>query len=219
VTPNVDHVCRFQKDSVFREAYQGSFLTLADGVPLIWASRMLRKPIREKISGSDLVYWLSEHAAHKGHSVFLFGAADGVAEKAGAELARLYPGLRIAGTYSPPLGFEKSREGVEEALERIRSSHADLCMVALGCPKQEFWMQEHGSATGVPVSIGIGAGLDFVAGVTRRAPRIVQRVGFEWFWRMCQDPKRLGKRYLVDDRAFFYLVWREWRSGTAGRLA
>jgi N-acetylglucosaminyldiphosphoundecaprenol N-acetyl-beta-D-mannosaminyltransferase len=215
----VDHLCRLQSDELFRRAYAHSFLTLADGVPVVWASRLMGAPIREKISGSDLVHWLSAHCAERGHSVFLFGAADGVAEKAGRLLQARYPGLRIVGSYSPPIGFEKDPARNSIALEQLRASRADLCFIALGSPKQEIWMHDHVGATGIPVLLGIGAGLDFVAGVSRRAPVWVQRIGLEWFWRLCHDPRRLAKRYLIDDSLFFLLLFREWRARMFARPA
>lgn len=215
VTPNVDHICRLQRDAEFRRVYSGAFLSLADGVPVLWAARLLGVPIREKVSGSDMVYWLSEYCAKKGFSIFLLGAAEGVAEKAGRVLEGLYPGLRIAGTHSPPLGFEKDPAAAATALGRVRDSNADVCYVALGAPKQEFWMHANSAASGVPVMMGVGAGLDFVAGHIRRAPRILQRLGLEWLWRMCQEPRRLVRRYLIDDALFFILFARavrdKWR--------
>jgi N-acetylglucosaminyldiphosphoundecaprenol N-acetyl-beta-D-mannosaminyltransferase len=212
VTPNVDHVCRCHEDDRFRAAYGNSFLVLPDGVPVMWASRLLGTPLREKISGSDLVVWLSAHAAACGHSLFLFGAAEGVAAQAAAVLQQRNPGLTIAGTYSPPLGFHTDPKANAEAVRRIRESQADVCMLALGSPKQEIWMNEHCEACSVPVMIGVGAGLDFVAGKSKRAPRWAQRTGLEWAWRLCHEPRRLWRRYLVDDMLFFRLLWRElWR--------
>ena len=211
VTPNVDHVRRNYEDPMFRKAYRRSFLVVPDGMPVMWASRLLGTPLREKISGSDLVVWLSEHAAERGHSVFLFGAAPGVADGAAHRLRRRFPKLRIAGTYSPPFGFHKSPEANAEAVGRIREAQPDICLLALGSPKQEVWMSEHCEACGAPVMVGVGAGLDFVAGRAKRAPRWIQRIGFEWAWRLCHEPRRLWRRYLVDDRLFFRLLWRELR--------
>ena len=211
VTPNVDHICRYHEDPKFRRAYRNSFLVVPDGKPLMWAGRLLGTPLREKLSGSDMVGWLAAHAAKKGHKVFLFGAAEGVAATAAQLLQERNPGLDVVGAYSPPLGFHQNPEQDAKAVSQIRNSGADVCLLALGSPKQEIWMDEHCEACGVPVMIGIGAGLDFVAGTSKRAPRWIQRLGFEWAWRLLHEPKRLWHRYLVDDRLFFRLLWRELR--------
>ena len=209
VTPNVDHVCRFHRDPRFRRSCEESFLRLADGTPLIWASRLFGDPIKEKLSGSDLVYWLAEHAAARGHSLFLLGAAEGVADAAAEKLQALYPGLRIAGTYSPPMGFDRDPATGAETQRLVKDSGAKLCYVALGAPKQEFWMQSAARIPGMPVMLGIGASLDFIAGRARRAPLILQKAGLEWFWRLCMEPRRLWRRYLIDDSYFLVLLFRE----------
>ncbi len=217
VTPNVDHICRYNREAEFRELYANAFLSLADGTPVMWVGRLLRKPIKQKISGSDMVFWLTEHAAKQGHSVFLFGAAEGVAEKAAERLTEMYPGLRIAGTYCPPLGFEKNTDEAAQALDAVKAANPDICYVALGAPKQERWMSAYAVPAGVPVSLGIGAGLDFVIGKEKRAPVWAQRSGIEWLWRLAQDPKRLAKRYFIDDALFFRLVLRDLAGAGAGR--
>ncbi|MBN2309290.1 MAG: WecB/TagA/CpsF family glycosyltransferase [Candidatus Hydrogenedentes bacterium] len=217
VTPNVDHVCRYHRDEAFRNAYQEAFLVLADGMPIMWASRLLRKPICAKLSGSDLVPLLSEFAAQRGYSVFYFGAAAGVAAEAADRLCQKYAGLKVAGVYSPPMHFEKDPEARAEASRRIREASPDICFVALGSPKQEYWLHQHARETTARVCLGIGAGLDFAAGRVRRAPVWVQNVGLEWAYRLAREPRRLWHRYLVEDMLFFGLVWREWRAARRAR--
>lgn len=213
LTPNVDHVCEFQENREFRDAYQNGFLVLTDGVPILWLSKLLGKPIKQKISGSDLVYWLTEYAAQNGYSIFLLGAEEGIAQRAGEILQERYPGLKIAGSYSPPMGFDKDPEKVAESVGIVRDAKPDICYVALGAPKQDLWSYRHYKETGVPVHIGIGASLNFVTGDTKRAPRWMQLCCLEWVWRIGQDPRRLAKRYLVRDLQFIPLVWREiWRT-------
>lgn len=212
VTPNVDHVCRIHRDPAFREAYSEATLILADGMPLIWASRLLGKPLLAKISGSDLVPLLSEFAAEKGYRVFYFGAAEGVAEHAAERLKARFPELQVAGFHSPPMGFDEDPEENPKAVARVRDSKADICFVAMGAPRQEIWLRDHYKELGVPVSIGIGAGLDFVVGHQKRAPVWMQNAGMEWIWRLCHEPRRLWRRYLVEDMLFFRLLWREWRA-------
>ena len=213
VTPNVDHAVEYAKNELFRQAYFHASFVLADGVPILWAGKLFGKPIKEKISGSDLLYWLSEYAAEKGYSVFLLGAAEGVGEEAGRILEEKYPGLKVAGTYSPPLGFEKDPEQNQKAIDLIKESGADICFTALGAPKQDLWNWRYHEATGAKLALGIGASLDFVAGRVKRAPVWMQRVGLEWTWRIMQEPVRMGKRYLIRDAYFLILLWREWRGG------
>lgn len=209
VTPNVDHVCMYQKHAGFREAYQGAALVVPDGKPIMWAARLLGKPLREKLSGSDLVDDLSRVAAEKGYSVFLLGAAEGVGTHAAELLQERYPGLNIVGVYSPPLGFHESETDNRETLEKVRAMKPDICFVALGGPLQELWMHQYFPQSGATIMLGIGAGLDFVAGRKKRAPRWMQRAGCEWIWRLACEPRRLWKRYLVDDMQFVPIVLRE----------
>ena len=209
VTPNVDHVCRLHHDTEFQEAYAHAALRLPDGVPLMWCARLLGRPLREKLSGSDLVPRLTAYAAEKGYRVFFLGAAEGVAEEAAAKLREIHPALKVAGCFSPPLGFEKSEAQNLEAVRCVRKSEADICFVALGSPKQESWLLENAASMRVPVVVGIGAGLDFVAGRVRRAPVWLQRLGCEWIWRLVHEPRRLWRRYLVHDSHFFILLLKE----------
>ena len=212
VTPNVDHVIEFKNNPEFRKAYHDAFLVLADGVPILWSSKLLKKPLKQKISGSDLVYWLSEYAAQQGYRVYFMGGAEGVAEEAAGVLQKTYPGLQVAGWCCPPLGFDRDPVKNQDVIDQIRASKADICFVALGAPKQDVWSYRHHQATGVPVHIGVGGSFDFVAGRTRRAPKWMQKHGFEWFWRLMQEPRRLAYRYLVRDTAIIPLIWREWRA-------
>jgi N-acetylglucosaminyldiphosphoundecaprenol N-acetyl-beta-D-mannosaminyltransferase len=209
VTPNVDHLCRLPYDPAFQEAYEGAALRLPDGVPLMWFARLLGRRLCEKLSGSDLVPRLSAYAAEKGHRVFFLGAAEGVAEEAARRLRERHPSLQVAGSFSPPFGFEKDARQCREAVERVRESRADICFVALGSPKQEIWLSQHAAGMGTPVCLAIGAGLDFVAGRVRRAPGWMQRAGCEWIWRLTQEPRRLWRRYLVEDSYFLILLLKE----------
>jgi N-acetylglucosaminyldiphosphoundecaprenol N-acetyl-beta-D-mannosaminyltransferase len=210
VTPNVDHVCNFDRDKALMSAYEGGMLVVADSTPLMWAARLLGAPLPQKLSGSDLIYWLCEHAEERGHAIFLLGAAEGVANEAAQNLVRRYPDLRIAGTYSPPNGFERDETALLQIQDTLQSAHAAICFVAFGSPKQEIWMHRYAATCGIPIVIGIGASLDFVAGRVLRAPRVLQRSGLEWAWRLSMEPRRLWRRYLVNDRRFFSLVIAEW---------
>lgn len=212
VTPNVDHAVEFDENPDFRQAYQNAALVLADGMPIIWAGKLFGKPLKAKISGSDLIYWLSEYAAQKGYSLFLLGAREGVADQAAKKLVEKYPGLKIAGTHSPPLGFEKSEETNRKVIDLVRDSGADICFVALGAPKQDLWSWRYHKEAGAKLFLGVGASFDFVAGTIQRAPVWMQRTGLEWTWRIMQEPRRMAHRYLIRDSKFLLLLFREWRS-------
>lgn len=216
VTPNVDHVCQFQRNPAFRAAYAGACLVLCDGTPLLWALRILGQPIRQKLSGSDLLVWLTEFAADRGFSVFFFGAGEGIAAEAARRLTNRFPELRVAGVYAPPIGFHLDPASNAAAVALVRAANADIVYVALGSPKQEIWMAEHGHACGTKVMIGVGGSFDFIAGRIRRAPRWMQNAGLEWVWRLYQEPRRLWRRYLVDDMVFFKLVLAEALRGRRG---
>ena len=211
VTPNVDHVCRYHRDPSFREAYDHASFVLADGMPLLWSARLLGRPLLEKLSGSDLLPRLSGFAAERGYSVYYLGAAEGVAEAAAERLKMRYPSLRVAGTYSPPFGFERDPQVNASIVARLREARPDICFVALGSPKQETWLYGNYAAAEIPAMIGVGAAFDFVAGRVRRAPRWMQKTGMEWIWRLIQEPRRLAKRYLIEDSYFFVLLAREIR--------
>ncbi|MHB1558418.1 MAG: WecB/TagA/CpsF family glycosyltransferase [Isosphaeraceae bacterium] len=167
---------------------------VADGAPLVWASRRLGTPLPERVAGSDLIYHLCEEAAKRGFRVFLLGGVEGAADEAARRLAERYPGLQIVGTECPP---HRGMTADEEAalLERIRQARPDLLFVAFGQPKGERWIMRHLDALGVPVSVQVGASLEFAAGRIRRAPRWMQKSGLEWAFRLGLEPRRLAGRY------------------------
>lgn len=204
VTPNVDHIVQIERGGELKAAYQEADLILTDGKPLIWISKWYGTPIREKISGSDLFPKLCERAATQKYSMFFLGAAEGVAAKAAENLCVRYPGLQVVGTYSPPIGFENDREEMQKIISMIRQCRPQILIVGLGCPKQELFLLHHRKDLGVPVSLGLGASLDFEAGNVKRAPGWMSDHGLEWLYRITQDPGRLVKRYLVDDM----LIWK-----------
>ena len=199
VTPNVDHIVRLEKDAELQKVYKNASLILTDGKPLIWISKWYRTPIKEKISGSDLFPKVCELSANKNYTMYLLGAAEGVADTAARNLMKKYPGLNIVGTYSPPFGFEKNEQEINKIKAQIKDVHPDILIVGLGCPKQEKFMYYHCKELGVPISFGLGASIDFEAGNIKRAPKWMSEHGLEWLYRITQDPKRLVKRYLVDD--------------------
>lgn len=169
-------------------------ILVADGMPLVWASYLKGKRLRERVCGSDLVYTLAELAAAKGYRLMLLGGAPGVGDRAAEELQRRYPGLAIAGVEVPP--FRELTEGETAAMVgRVRAARPDILFAALGQPKGERFLAEHCEAFGVPVCVQLGAALDFAAGRVSRAPKLVQRLGLEWVYRLYQEPGRLAGRY------------------------
>lgn len=208
VTPNVDHIVQLETNKELKQVYTNASLILADGKPLLWIAKWYGTPIKEKISGSDLFPVLCKMASEEGYKMFFLGAAEGVAAKAAKNLAQKYTGLQIVGTYSPPFGFEKDKEEMLKIKEMIKKAKPDILIVGLGCPKQEMFMYHHCMEIGVPISFGLGASLDFEAGNIKRAPKWMTNHGLEWLFRITQDPKRMAKRYLINDRKIFRLAMK-----------
>lgn len=213
VTPNVDHVILFQEHAGLRQAYDEASLTLADGAPVVWASRCLGKPLPERVAGSDLAPRLFEAANVRGPlKIYLLGGMPGVAERAAQNITARWPNIEVVGTASPPLGFERDPEQNAALLEEISLLRPDILLVGLGAPKQELWVHEHRRELAVPVALCIGATIDFLAGERRRAPLWMRRTGLEWLYRVLSEPRRLWRRYARDARLFPQLLWKEWRS-------
>lgn len=210
-TPNVDHVVTAEDDPDFREACAAADLSLADGQPLVWASGLLGARLPCKISGSDLVWPLLERAARLRWRVYLLGGAPGVAEAAGALLAREL-GVVIAGVDAPAIALDSPVQAPDPVLERLRAARPDLVLVALGSPKQERWIHRSLAGLRPAVAIGVGASLDFVTGRVRRAPGWMSAAGLEWLFRLFQEPRRLAVRYLWKDPRFLLVLLRTaWR--------
>ena len=208
VTPNVDHIIKLQKDEVFRKVYDKADLIVTDGVPLMWIAESTGQPIREKISGSDLLPRVAEKAAEQGLSVFLFGAEEGIADKAADNLKAKYEKLKIAGTYSPPLGFENDSKELEKSIEIINKGAADIVVLGLGSPKQEKFILDNIDRLHPAIYLPIGAAIDFEAGHISRAPLWMRSHGLEWFYRFVNEPGRLFKRYFIDDLKIFMITWK-----------
>lgn len=204
-TPNVDHVVLAEEQEAFRASYARADLCLADGMPLLWAARLLGSPVPEKVSGSDLAPRLLERAAQRGYRVYLLGAAEGVAEKAAGVLR--VAGVNVVGTDAPLVRDPHDPRERGPIVERVRRARPDLVLVAFGAPKQELFIDAIRSELDC-VLLGVGATLDFIAGTARRAPRWMSRHGLEWFYRLLREPRRLWRRYLVRDPKFALIVAR-----------
>ncbi len=208
VTPNVDHVVQAEHSEPLRAAYQAASLSLVDGQPLIWLSKLMREPFPAKISGSDFVPPLMHMAAEKGWRVLFLGAAEGVAEKAAEVLRQLEPGLQIVATFSPSFGFDAKPDERDRVLQRVREAKPNLVVMALGCPKQELLMHRWKDDIAPAVAIGSGATLDFIAGNVSRSPAWMSNAGLEWLYRLVREPRRLAHRYLVRDPEILKIAWQ-----------
>jgi N-acetylglucosaminyldiphosphoundecaprenol N-acetyl-beta-D-mannosaminyltransferase len=208
VTPNVDHVVLAEQNPRFLKAYVDASLSLVDGFPLLVTARLMKTPLPEKISGSDLTGPLMELAAKRGRSVYLFGAGPGVAEVAAKKLVERIPGLKIAGTDSPMIDVNAPADARREPIEKLKAARPDLVLMALGAPKQEILMHLIRDEVKPAVMLGIGATLDFIAGTVKRAPKWMSRVGLEWAFRMSQEPKRMFERYVIRDSKYPGIVIR-----------
>jgi N-acetylglucosaminyldiphosphoundecaprenol N-acetyl-beta-D-mannosaminyltransferase len=216
VTVNVDFVRIAQENHQFRHIVNNSDLSVADGKPLLWAARWTGQELPARITGMDLVLGSAELAARRNESMFLLGAAEGVAAKAANVLRASYPGLEVH-SYSPPFGPFSDEENAH-MVRLIRESGAKYLFVAFGAPKQDVWINEHLQELGVPVCAGVGGVFNFLAGTVRRAPEWCQRLGFEWLYRVMQEPTRLWRRYFLEDLPVFARMLME-PAVTEGGLA
>jgi N-acetylglucosaminyldiphosphoundecaprenol N-acetyl-beta-D-mannosaminyltransferase len=215
-TLNVNLISLAGRESSFRELLRSADVVTADGMPIVWVSRLGPHPLRERVTGADLLKPLAVHAARESWRIFLVGGEPGVAERVAESLNELAPGLQVAGMAAPVFPTEAST--ADPALNRtllgaIRESRPDILLVALGSPKQERWIHHHFETRqlDVPVVVGVGAGFDFLAGRQKRAPRWMRNSGLEWLHRMASQPFRLGPRYALDGLSFARLFIRSLR--------
>lgn len=210
-TPNVDHLTKLQKDPEFVQAYSICDYKLCDSQILVYASRFLGTPFKEKISGSDLFpSFYNYHKNNEDVKIFLLGAKEGVASKAQNKINQKIGRNIIVASYSPSFGFEKDEEECENIVNMINNSGATVLAVGVGAPKQEKWICKYKDRlSSIKVFMAIGATIDFEAGNLKRAPKWMSQVGLEWLFRMLCEPRRLWKRYLVDDLVFFILILKQ----------
>jgi N-acetylglucosaminyldiphosphoundecaprenol N-acetyl-beta-D-mannosaminyltransferase len=201
VTPNVDILVQGRRNPELHRILCEADLVLCDGQPLVWASRLLGNALPERVAGSDLTPRLIAQAERKGHRIFLLGASPEANARAVERLRKRHPRLEIAGHFSPPFRPLDQMDH-DEIVCRVRAAEPDILFVSFGCPKQEQWIAMHYRALGVPVCLGVGATIDFLAGRVRRAPPWMRRWGLEWSYRLLQEPRRLFRRYLTDFLCF-----------------
>lgn len=208
VPVNVDVLVRMEKDLYLKEIADQADMTLADGKPLLWIAKFCKRPIKQKVSGSDLVPALFDEAEKYRYSVYILGGMGDVPGKAAKAIKNKWKGLEIAGFYAPPYGFEKNPQELIKIQKQIQEVKPDILLVCLGCPKQEKWVYENYKKTSAVVTICAGATVDFLAGTVRRAPGWVSYIGFEWFYRFLREPRRLFKRYFIDDMKVVFMVYK-----------
>lgn len=213
-TVNADFIVKALRDPRLRAILQKVDMATADGMPLVWGARRLGVPLKDRVTGVDLVPAIAEMAVENDYSIYFLGAAPGVAQQAADILAERYPGLKVAGVASPSKSQVDS--GDPQIIEDCKAANPDILLVAFGNPKQEKWIDTYGDALGIPVMMGVGGTFDFITGITTRAPEWMQKSGLEWLHRLVHEPRRLWRRYahdLVGFGYFFLLQWWEMRKG------
>lgn len=213
VCVNAAKLVAMQRDERLRQIVAGCDVVSADGQSVVWAARLLRERLPERVAGIDLMHELLALAEREGWGVFFLGATPEVLERAVRRIEERYPRLSVAGARHGYFSVDEQ----PELCEAIRAARPELLFVAMSSPRKEYWLGEHAKALGVPFSMGVGGALDVEAGLVRRAPRWLQRAGLEWLFRLLQDPRRLLRRYVVGNARFAALLLRELAARRAGR--
>ncbi|MEA5598028.1 WecB/TagA/CpsF family glycosyltransferase [Rivularia sp. UHCC 0363] len=210
-TPNVDHIIKLQRDSEFVRAYSIGDYKVCDSQILMYASKFLGTPIKEKISGSDLLpAFCNYHRNNEDIKIFLLGAAQGIANNAQKKINHRIGRMIVVNSYSPPFGFEQDEAECQKIVDIINSSDATVLVIGLGAPKQEKWLYKYkDSLKYIKIFMALGATIDFEAGNVKRAPKWMSEIGLEWLFRLLCEPKRLWKRYLLDDIPFLFLILKQ----------
>lgn len=208
-TVNVDHLVIAHKQKNFKQVMKNADIIVADGMPIVWYSKLIRKPLPERITGVDLSYLLCEKSAQSNFKLFFLGAKDGVGNQAKVNLEKKYPGVQIVGVYSPTPAEINDDLKSQKIVEMINDSGTNVLLVALGAPKQEYWISKYLPYLKTNINIGVGATLDFMSGNIKRAPVLFQKIGLEWLYRLCSEPKRLFKRYIINDSYFIVLLLKD----------
>lgn len=210
-TPNLDHLVKLQKDREFYDAYKKADWIICDSRIICLFSRIFKEKIKEAIPGSSFfTEFYNYHKNNKNIKIFLLGAAESVAEIAKNKINSRLERTMVIGSHSPSFGFEKNDEECDEIVSIINKSEANVLVVGVGAPKQEKWIVKYkDKLPKVKLFMALGATIDFEAGNITRAPKFFQFVGLEWFYRLIKEPKRLWKRYLIDDIPFFYLILKQ----------
>jgi N-acetylglucosaminyldiphosphoundecaprenol N-acetyl-beta-D-mannosaminyltransferase len=206
VVVNVDKLVKASRDEELRRIINACALVNVDGMPVVWASRLLGKPLKERVAGVDLFEALMRRSGERGWRVFLLGARSEVVAAVAATYGRRYPGLVIAGWRD---GYWQGEAQEAAVAEQIRASGADLLFVAIGSPRKEQFLGRWQETMRIPFAMGVGGTFDVAIGRVKRAPRWMQRAGLEWFYRFLQEPRRMFHRYFIEDMAFIWLLLKE----------
>jgi exopolysaccharide biosynthesis WecB/TagA/CpsF family protein len=211
ITPNVDHLIKLQKDKELYDVYKSAEWVVCDSKIVALAANFLGTPIIEVIPGSSFFpQYCDFHKNNQKIRIFLLGAASGVAEEAQKRINLRIGRSIIVGAHSPSFGFEREERECEEIIKKINETNANVLVVGVGAPKQEKWIFKYKDRfTNIKLFMALGATIDFEAGNIKRAPKIFQKFGLEWFYRLIKEPKRLWKRYLIDDIPFFYYILKQ----------
>ncbi len=209
VVVNVDKIVKASRDEELRQIINDCALINVDGMPVVWASRLLGKPLKERVAGVDLFEALMAHSAKKGWRVFFLGAREEVVSGVARKFSGLYPKLKIAGYRN---GYWKPEEeaGVVQMIKRAKP---DLLFVAISSPKKEQFLGRYQAEMKVPFAMGVGGTFDVMVGLVNRAPLWMQKSGLEWFYRFLQEPRRMFRRYFIEDMYFFWLLLKEMAPG------
>jgi N-acetylglucosaminyldiphosphoundecaprenol N-acetyl-beta-D-mannosaminyltransferase len=205
VVVNVDKVVKAAHDPELRRIINECALINVDGMPVVWASRLLGKPLKERVAGVDLFEAIMKRSAQTGWRVYLLGAREEVVSKVAAMYPEKYPGLKLAGYRN---GYWKPEEE-QAVVDQIAAARADILFVAISSPKKEHFLGHYQAQMKIPFAMGVGGTFDVAAGLVKRAPLWMQRTGFEWFYRFLQEPRRMFRRYFIEDMAFFGMLARE----------
>lgn len=208
--PNAQLVTLATRHPRFASALRSASLSIADGVSVVLAARLLSQPVPERVTGGDLMERLCIEAARSNLSVFFLGGLPGAADETARKFERNHPGFRTAGTCCPHPGFENDPLECARIRQQICDAKPDLLCVAFGAPRQELWMAENCATLPIGAAISVGAALDTQSGLRRRAPKWTQNVGLEWLYRLASEPRRLWRRYLFGNSYFLGLVARQW---------
>lgn len=205
VVVNVDKLIKLRRDPALKEVIITCDIINADGIPLVWASKILGVPLKERVAGIDLMQSLLKEGVKKRYSFYFLGAREEVVRKTVEIVKNRYPGIQIAGFRN---GYWATAEE-EKVGDAIKKAHPDVLFVAISSPKKEIFLKKYLNLMQIPLAIGVGGSFDIIAGITKRAPVWMQKAGLEWLFRLIQEPKRLWKRYLFSNTIFIFLVVKE----------
>ena len=216
-TANVEHIVLLSSNPEFRKAYGAADYVIADGMPLVWFSRLIGDKLPERVTGSDLLPEICRMSEKKSLKVFFLGGTPEVTPKAVENLLKRFPALQVVGMATPWIDLSDSESVSSDLVESINQSGTDILFVGFGAPKQEIWVTRNRKKLTTGIVLAVGGTFDFLAGKNIRAPLWMQRSGLEWLWRLLHEPKRLWRRYLIGNIRFLVIAWREWRRKLASK--